>query len=241
MEPIVVTGRTNEEAVELAAKELGVSIDAVEYEVIQQGNKGFLGLGQIPTQIKAWVKEGIEPKKSMEQEGESGVSMNSDSYSDSYDKYAENESFSEIVTNLLSDIIEKMGIDARIEVKSDNDEEIEIEIKGEDVAILIGKRGQTLDALQYLLAIAGNKSVQGRKRVLLDAEGYREKHRKTLESMAIEYAKEVKLMGKEAVLDPQSPRDRRIIHMALANDPDVYTYSEGEGDERHVVISPKDT
>ncbi len=124
-------------------------------------------------------------------------------------------------------------------VRSASSEEVVIDIVGEDVALLIGKHGQTLDALQYLMAIAANKSSSERRRVILDAENYRNRHQEILERKAREYAKAVAREGKEAVLEPQSARDRRIIHLALADHPDVYTYSEGEGDERHVVISPK--
>jgi len=114
-----------------------------------------------------------------------------------------------------------------------------VTLAGEDVAILIGRHGQTLDALQYLVGIIANRDPHARRRVTLDAEGYRERHRQALEKTALDYARAVKDEGKEAVLEPQSARDRRIIHVALAEHPDVYTYSEGEGDERHVVISPR--
>ncbi len=114
-----------------------------------------------------------------------------------------------------------------------------IDILGSDLAILIGKHGQTLDAFQYLLQIAASKKSGVEARIVLDAEGYRDRHNKILEKKALEYAEAVKQQQREAVLDPQPARDRRIIHLALADHPYVYTYSEGLGDERHVVISPK--
>ncbi len=89
------------------------------------------------------------------------------------------------------------------------------------------------------MGICAGRTTNVKRRVILDAEGYRQHHKETLEDKAREYAKYVKEEGKEAVLEPQSPRDRRIVHMALSDNPDVYTYSEGEGENRHVVISPK--
>jgi spoIIIJ-associated protein len=123
--------------------------------------------------------------------------------------------------------------------KSD-DEEIQITLSGDsnDIGRLIGRHGQTLDALQYIVGIAINRNSQYKIRTLLDAEGYRERHKQTIEAKALEIAKQVKELGEEAVLEPQSARDRRLIHVILADDPDVVTYSEGEGEDRHVVISP---
>jgi len=142
---------------------------------------------------------------------------------------------------LIGTILDAMRFDAKPELASEDDEEIRINLSGDsnDIGRLIGRHGQTLDALQYILGIAVNRSSSQKIRVLLDAEGYRERHQQMLEAKALEIAKQVKELGEEAVLDPQPPRDRRIIHVALADDPDVITYSEGEGDDRHVVISPR--
>ncbi|HOM72699.1 MAG TPA: RNA-binding cell elongation regulator Jag/EloR, partial [Armatimonadota bacterium] len=142
---------------------------------------------------------------------------------------------------VLSRVLEAMKFEAEPKLVSETPEEIQIEIHGssEDIGRLIGRHGQTLDALQYLVAIAANRGRYDKIRVVLDAEGYRERHKQIIEAKARELARQVKEAGQEAVLEPQNPRDRRIVHMALVDDPDVITYSEGEGDERHVVISPK--
>lgn len=241
MDTIEISGRTLEEAVQLAAKELGVSVDAVEYEIVEEGTKGFLGLGQSPTVIKAKAVEGAvpiaarkepeaKPKEVEEVQAQpaaaapSGESM---------------KTFTDVVMKVVTDVLKAMDIAAKPVVVSNDNDEVTVNIEGKDVAILIGKHGQTLDALQYLISIAANRMANTRLRVILDAEGYRRRHQEMLEQKAHEYARAVKAEGQEAVLEPQSPRDRRIIHMTLADDPDVYTYSEGEGDDRHVVISPK--
>ena len=235
MKTVEASGRTLEEAVATAAQEMGISADGVEYEIVEEGTKGFLGLGQMPTTIKAWIKEGYEPavkakevpvKVVSDEEEESGFT-------------GENNMFVEETIRIVRDILKAMEVDAKPVLKSADDEEVTVNIVGDDVAILIGKHGQTLDALQYIVGLAVAKYSDTRKRLILDAEGYRARHQETIEARAREYADAVRAEGREAVLDPQNPRDRRIVHMTLADDPDVYTYSEGEGDERHVVISPK--
>jgi spoIIIJ-associated protein len=151
----------------------------------------------------------------------------------------EGDVFVDDTLRIVKDVLKAMEIDAKPVLVSADSEEVTINIVGSDVAVLIGKHGQTLDALQYIVGLAVAKYSDSRRRLILDAESYRARHQEIIEAKAREYAKAVKGEGREAVLDPQNPRDRRIVHMILADDPDVYTYSEGEGDDRHVVISPK--
>ncbi|MEN6582441.1 MAG: RNA-binding cell elongation regulator Jag/EloR [Armatimonadota bacterium] len=252
MAEVEVSGRTLEEAVELAARELGVTTDAVEYEIVEEGTKGFLGLGQTPTVVKARVKEGYvaapkpapAPVRELEVEEEESVPVEIISEEENIQPQAPatgtvGDPVVERAINILNDVLNAMGVDAKPVLKSADRDEVTIDLVGGDVAILIGKHGQTLDALQYLIGLAVAKHSTDRRRLILDAERYRARHQEMLERKAHEYADAVKAEGREAVLEPQDARDRRIIHMALAEDPDVYTYSEGEGSDRHVVISPK--
>lgn len=252
MNKIEVSGRTTEEAIQIAAKELGVGTDAVEYEIVEEGAKGFLGLGQSPTLIKAWVAEGaapapkpaaaapvIEEQPVEEAEEEEPVAEEVQPRESVASEAATDQEFMDVLMGMLNDILEAMEVDAKPVVRPSVSGEIVVEIKGKDVAILIGRHGQTLDALQYLVSIAANRACDTRHRVVLDAEGYRQRYEEVLIKKAQEYANAVRAEGQECELEPQSARDRRIVHMALADDPDVYTYSEGEGDNRHVVISPK--
>jgi spoIIIJ-associated protein len=213
MSYIETTGKSVEQAVEAAAAELGVSVDEVRYEVLEESSKGLFGLGHGEVRIKASAAES------------SGKETGNGQY----------------ILGLLTRILEAMGFDARPVLVAESDDEISINIEGasEDLGRLIGRHGQTIDALQYLMAVAINRVDPRRIRIILDAEGYRDRHQKSLEVKARELADLVKAHGEEAVLDPQNPRDRRIIHMTLADDPGVVTYSEGEGDDRHVVISPR--
>ncbi len=228
---IEIGGRTLEEAIQIAASELGVGVDGVEYELVEEGSKGFLGIGQTPTVIRAWLREGYVAPVAP------SVTSEKQAYEPQED--IDDDELKARLVKILTDILGAMNLPARPVVRSIQDSEITVDIEGDDVGILIGRQGQTLDALQYLLSISVNRRSDTRWRVNLDAGGYRDRHNKLLESKAREYAEAVKAHGQEAELEPQSPRDRRIIHLALADDPDVYTYSEGEGSQRHVVISPK--
>ncbi|MCC6484428.1 MAG: KH domain-containing protein [Armatimonadetes bacterium] len=118
---------------------------------------------------------------------------------------------------------------------------IDIDIEGGDSALLVGRQGQCLDALQFLVGIIVNRRSDSRVRVTLDADGFRRKHRETLEATALDLAQQVIEHNQEAELEPLPARDRLIIHNVLKGHAGVYTYSEGEGEDRHVIISPKES
>ena len=209
MELIEVSGRTLEEALQAAALELGVSTDAIDYEIVEEGAKGFLGLGQTPTTVKARIKDDytgpIEPPSQAPQ-----PEVSIEDISDEEPVPESEEAYVDKAVGMVGDIVKAMGIDVGVKLKSVQPDEITIDIEGEDTAILIGKHGQTIDALQYLVGLIVNKDFDSRRRIILDAEGYRARHREMLENKAREYADAVKSAGKEAVLDPQPARDRRI-------------------------------
>lgn len=142
--------------------------------------------------------------------------------------------------NFLNKVFKAMGIEATVEVNYDKDaESVDINIIGEDMGVLIGKRGQTLDSLQYLTSLVINKENEGYLKVKLDTENYRERRKDTLENLAKNIASKVKRTHKNVALEPMNPYERRIIHSALQNDKYVETHSEGEEPFRKVVISLK--
>ena len=142
--------------------------------------------------------------------------------------------------DFLEDVFRTMNMDVEIELDYNEEEkEIAIELIGDDMGILIGKRGQTLDSLQYLTSLVVNKQSEEYIRVKLDIENYRERRQETLENLARNLARKVKRTRKPAVLEPMNPYERRIIHSTLQNDRYVVTSSEGEEPYRHVVISLK--
>ena len=142
--------------------------------------------------------------------------------------------------SFLQDVFRSMNMDVTI-VSEYNEEErtLSIDLQGDDMGILIGKRGQTLDSLQYLTSLVVNKKTDEYVRVKLDIENYRERREETLENLARSIAAKVKKSHKPIVLEPMNPYERRIIHSCLQNDRFVFTSSEGEEPYRHVVVSPK--
>lgn len=228
MRNVETTGKTLEEAKQQASQELGVPENRIEFEVLEEGGKGFLGLSRA-ARVRATTDVEAEEEAPLAEAPPERAEI----------RGLEDQTEGQWALSMLQKITAAADLDVKSKLTLEDDGEINIEISGPDVAILIGKHGQTLDALQFLLGVALHRVSDKRTRLLLDAENYRDRHAQTLTAKAVEYARRVKETGEEAVLDPQSPRDRRLVHMALADDGDVYTYSEGEGDDRHVVISPK--
>ena len=144
-----------------------------------------------------------------------------------------------ICENFLKEVLKAMGMgEVELITKIDEDGALSIEMKGDNMGILIGKRGQTLDSLQYLTNRVANKSQEGYVRVKLDTEDYRRRRKQTLESLAKNIAYKVKRTRKPVSLEPMNPYERRIIHSALQSDDRVSTHSEGEEPYRRVVITP---
>lgn len=140
--------------------------------------------------------------------------------------------------SFLTDIFNAMGIKVLLE-KMTSDEYTTFNIRGEDLGVLIGKHGQTLDALQYLTNLAANKDGEQKVKFILDVEDYRKRRSETLSRLALRLADKVKRRGEKVVLEPMSPHERKIIHVALQHDKRVFTYSEGEEPYRKVVIALK--
>ena len=150
------------------------------------------------------------------------------------------ETIDEKAADFLTSVFDAMGIRVIVEIKLNEEEkEMEINLTGEEMGILIGKRGQTLDSLQYLVSLVVNKESEGYLRVKLDTENYRERRKETLETLAKNIAYKVKRTRRSVSLEPMNPYERRIIHSALQSDKYVYTRSEGGEPFRHVVIALK--
>ncbi len=139
----------------------------------------------------------------------------------------------------LREMLVNMGITAQVEIFRKKDYTV-LNINGKDLGVLIGKHGQTLDAIQYLINLAINKSRPEKERIIIDVEGYRRRREETLRRLAVKLADKVKREGKKQILEPMSPQERRIIHSTLQGYKEVFTYSEGQDPYRHVIISPQD-
>ena len=211
MEYIEVTAKTVSEAITEACQKLGLTSDLLDYEVIDEGTSGFLGIGSKPAVIKAAAKA-VKKEVSLE----------------------------ESAKVFLRDVFEAMKMEVAIDVKYDDVEKsMDIDLSGEDMGILIGKRGATLDSLQYLVSLVVNKNSEDYIRVKVDTENYRERRKETLENLAKNIAYKVKRTKRPVSLEPMNPYERRIIHSALQDDKYVTTHSEGEEPFRKVVVSLK--
>ena len=207
MEFQVFTGKTVDDAITNALVSLEITSDSLEYEVLEKGSSGFLGMGSKPAKIQARVKA----------------------------QEAEPQSIEEVCEEFLSKVFNAMDLVVKINVNV-TEEEVCVDLIGDDMGVLIGKRGQTLDSLQYLLSLVINKNTEKYLRVKLDTENYRERRKETLENLAKNIAFKVKRTKRPVSLEPMNPYERRIIHSALQNDKYVTTKSEGEEPYRHVVV-----
>ena len=206
MEYIEVSAKSVDEALTEASIKLGIPSSEIDYEVIEKGSAGFLGIGSKNAVIKACKKFSVEDS----------------------------------VKEFLASVFSAMNMEVEILVKINEEEKlIDVELKGEDMGILIGKRGQTLDSLQYLTNLAINKHSENYYKVKVDTEDYRKRRKDTLENLAKNIAYKVKRTKRSVDLEPMNPFERRIIHSALQNDKFVTTHSEGEEPYRHVVVTLK--
>ena len=203
MEFIEVSAKTVSDAITEACQKLTVTSDKLEYEVVDEGSAGFLGIGSKPAVIKARVKSSVE----------------------------------DTAKDFLKDVFQAMDMTVVVNVKYDEIENsMEIDLSGDDMGVLIGKRGQTLDSLQYLVSLVVNKNVENYIRVKVDTENYRQRRKETLENLAKNISYKVKRTKRPVSLEPMNPYERRIIHSALQNDKYVTTHSEGDEPFRHVVV-----
>lgn len=206
MDYIEVKAKTLDDAITESLIKLGTTSDNIEYEVIEKGSSGFLGIGSRPAVIKVRKKFNLE----------------------------------DVVREFLMNVFNAMNMEVEIMISRDESGKlIDVELKGNDMGVLIGKRGQTLDSLQYLTNLAVNKQSSEYIKVKLDTEDYRKRRKETLENLAKNIAFKVKRKRRPVSLEPMNPFERRIIHSALQNDTYVSTHSEGEEPYRHVVVTLK--
>ncbi|OUO31515.1 RNA-binding protein [Lachnoclostridium sp. An298] len=293
---IRVSAKTLDDAITEALIQLGVTSDKLEYEVIEKGSAGFLGIGMKQAVIEAWRKEEEEPEPDIREIIKEEMSFSLDKenekkeqiqpkkekkerrekkekfYSqEKKEKPAKEKTVKEntvkeqaaeapeseapvkekqelakveeqtikAVEEFVKDTLKAMNMEVEIASSIDEDGALCVDMKGEHMGILIGKRGQTLDALQYLANRVANKHQDGYVRVKLDTENYRARREETLKHLAKNIAHKVKRNRRPVALEPMNPYERRIIHSALQSDPYVTTHSEGEEPYRKVVVTLK--
>ncbi|MGE5633463.1 MAG: RNA-binding cell elongation regulator Jag/EloR [Caulobacteraceae bacterium] len=223
------SAKTVEEAVQLALDELKVEKDKVDVEILEQPTKGIFGLiGSKLAKVKVVLKE------------EKPVEARSKKVETREIRVTEYTIEKETAKKFLREVLDAMDIKAEIRVR-DAKEGLYINLTGPKMGVIIGRRGQTLDSLQYLVSLVVNKDKDRENyvKIILDTEDYRRKREETLNRLANRLAESVKKTGKRVELEPMNPYERRIIHSALQNYEDVTTYSEGEEPFRKVIISRK--
>lgn len=276
---IRVSAKTLDDAITEALIQLGVTSDRLEYEVIEKGSAGFLGIGMKQAVIEAWKKEEEPeitaediikeefraerkpeaPKKKEkparvkeEAKAEPAAEVKKETAAEPAATLEEaapvkkevelakvEDQTIEAVSQFINDTLKAMNMEVKTSASIDEDGALCIDMEGEHMGILIGKRGQTLDALQYLANRVANKHQDGYVRVKLDTENYRARREETLKHLAKNIAHKVKRNRRPVALEPMNPYERRIIHSALQSDPYVTTHSEGEEPYRKVVVTLK--
>lgn len=206
MDFIEVSAKTVNDAITEACQKLTVTSDKLDFEVVEEGSSGFLGIGAKPAVIKARVKCSTADNAKV----------------------------------FLNEVFEAMKLNVVINVEYDETaKNMNIDLSGDEMGVLIGKRGQTLDSLQYLVSLVVNKEAKEYIRVKVDTENYRQRRKETLENLAKNISYKVKRTKRPVSLEPMNPYERRIIHSALQNDRYVVTHSEGEEPFRRVVVTLK--
>ena len=283
MGEITASAKTVDDAITEALIQLGVTSDMLEYDVIEKGSSGFLGIGSKQAVIRAWKKKTVEKEDELEELKEEIQEVISEVKGE--EKAVKPEMKSEVkekkprrekkerkekrekeaaevkevketkpvqeskklakvqdetiaaCEKFLTDVLHAMDMEVKISSRIDEEGALEIVMDGKNMGILIGKRGQTLDSLQYLTNRVANKTQDGYVRVKLDTEDYRRRRKETLENLAKNIAYKVKRTKKPVALEPMNPYERRIIHSALQADRYVTTHSEGEEPYRRVVVT----
>ncbi len=211
MKTIETTARTSEEAIELALKELDADRGQVEIDVVSRGKSGILGIGSEPAKVRVTLLD-------------------------------EANDVVTVTTEILQSLISKMGVDAVVRLKQAHNEELDgpvFDIEGDDSGLLIGRRGETLRALQFLVRFIASRKLDQRTNLLVDVEGYQERRYQSLANLAQRVAQRVESSRQAITLEPMPPNERRAVHMALSEHPNVTTESIGDGDSRQVVVQPR--
>lgn len=213
-----ISARTVEEATRVALAQLGVTREEVDITVLKKGKSGLLGVGAEDARIKVML---------LDDEDERQPGAMSDA--------------ADTARQVLSDILRAMGISATVDVTGSGDEGVPVtlNIEGDDLGVLIGRRGQALSSLQYLVRLIVAEKLKKWVSVNVDVDWYKKRHYEALKKLALRLAEQVAKRRRPITMEPMPPDERRIVHITLADDPDVMTQSTGDGDGRRVVIQSR--
>lgn len=231
----VKKGKSVEEATELALAELNITKEEAVIEVLQEPQKGFLGIGGKDAEVRVTAKAEAQAKpapvkKEKAPQSTAKAAKKGGVYT--------SESPAENAKNFITDILNAMGIEVTVTAELDGDI-VNVNLEGENMGVVIGKRGDTLDSIQYLTSLVVNQKSDSYIKISIDTENYREKREEALCALSQRLAAKVARTGKKFALEPMNPYERRIIHSNLQNNEDVTTFSIGQEPYRKVVIAPK--
>lgn len=212
MKEIIKKGKTVDEAIALALEELGVSREEVEVDVISEGNKGIFGIGSKDAEVKVTFSC-------------------SECACD-----CENGSACDIAKEFIETVLEKLQMNAEVNITSEEDK-VNVDISGENMGIIIGRRGETLSSLQYLTNLVVNRKVEDYVKVSIDTENYKQKREEALIKLANKTAEKVIKYRRSFTLEPMNPYERKVIHSALQENSKISTYSTGSEPARRVVVA----
>lgn len=222
---VIVTGRTVDTAIDTGCEQLGLSRDEIDFEIIDMPHKGFLGLSQTPAKVRVF-KEMPDPEPAPVPEAARSVT-----------KAPELDGKIEAARQYILNILTAMGLEQITVTASQQENNVTFKINGDVSGVAIGRRGETLDALQYLTGLAANRVEGDYLRVVIDSGNYRERRRGTLEQLAKKLAAAVIKTGRNTTLEPMNPYERRIIHATISEIEGVTSASVGEEPTRCVIIS----
>ncbi|MFH2039720.1 MAG: RNA-binding cell elongation regulator Jag/EloR [Chloroflexota bacterium] len=229
-----------EEALERGLAELGLTEDAVDVEVLDTGSKGLFGLGGRQVRVRITVKNSNTSQPETSTPAKSPIKKQSEERSPN----VEQDDVLDLTERVVSELLHKMKVTAQVSAhQGDMDEDgrqpINVDIRGSDLGILIGRKAEILNALQYIVNLIVSKKMEHWVQVIVDVEGYRVRRENQIKQMATRMAEQAIKSGKRQILEPMSAAERRLVHLELRNYPDVVTQSIGEDPSRKVTISPK--
>jgi spoIIIJ-associated protein len=228
MKAMLIEGKSIDEAIENACSAFGVPREKLNIEIVSEGSAGFLGIGAKKVQIRA----SLLTIDLMIDEPIAGQSVEPEVLETSV-----NDSAKDKAKRVLEGLLMRMQVSSPVSVE-ETEEAIVLNIQGDGSGFLIGKQGQNLDAIQYIVSKAVHHSVDGHKMIIVDTEGYRERRKESLIAMALRFGEKVKKTKKPLTVGYMNAHDRRVIHMALQNDGTLTTKSRGEGEYRKILILP---
>jgi spoIIIJ-associated protein len=247
---VETTADTVDEAISSALQQLNAQPHEVLVEVLEESSRGLLGIGAKPARVRVKLLRPPEPVKPIVSEGVARDTSAYDDEDDEDDEFGEgaefdNQNDGQVGKEVLETLLSHMDMDASVTVRQGEPNRPGdaapwiLDVKGTNISKLIGRRGETLNALQYLTRLITSRHLQRRANIIVDADSYKERRFDKLRSLATRMADQAVQQGRTVTLEPMPPNERRIIHLELRDREDVLTESTGEGDSRKVSIVPK--